>query len=101
LYGIREIKEAWNNKAAERYNDLMREVRAKMVKPAFITDDSWTKFTAYWEQPEYKEKRKINKDNRSKGKGSSSHTGGSISFSEHAKKLVSLSNFFVSQICFF
>ncbi|GKE65033.1 PDR ABC-type transporter family protein [Tanacetum coccineum] len=63
-----------------------------MVKPIFISEDTCASFVAYWDTPEYKGKRETNSQNRLKGDGPSSHTRGSISYREYAKKLISLRN---------
>ena len=66
-----------------------------MIKPIFISEDTWAGFVGYWDTPEYKEKRETNSQNRLKGDGPSTHTGGSVSYREYAKKLVSLRNLVV------
>ncbi|PWA95625.1 hypothetical protein CTI12_AA049210 [Artemisia annua] len=83
------VRKAWDAKASGRYADFFRDIRSKMVKPVFMSDNAWTKFTSHWGTSKYKEIQEKNTQNRLKGKGSSTHTGGSISFREHAKNLES------------
>ena len=84
------MRVAWDAKASVRYTDFFRDIRAKMAKPVFMSDNAWTNFTSYWGTSKYKEIQEKNTQNRLKGEGSSTHTGGSISFREHAKNLVSI-----------
>jgi hypothetical protein len=84
------VRAAWDAKASVRYTDFFRDIRAKMVKPVFMSDSAWTNFTTYWGTSKYKQIQEKNTQNRLKGEGSSTHTGGSISFREHAKNLVSI-----------
>ncbi|GJT21112.1 PDR ABC-type transporter family protein [Tanacetum coccineum] len=80
-------REAWDSKASSRYTDFLRDIRDKNVKLVCMSDDAWRNFTSYWGTPKYKEIQENDTQNRLKGKGSSTHTGGSISFREHAKNL--------------
>ncbi|GJZ72155.1 PDR ABC-type transporter family protein [Tanacetum coccineum] len=50
-------------------------------------EDTWAGFVAYWDTPEYKGKQETNSQNYLKGDGPSTHTGGSVSYHEYAKKL--------------
>ncbi|GJY50022.1 PDR ABC-type transporter family protein [Tanacetum coccineum] len=81
------VKEAWDSKASSRYTDFLRDIRDKNMKLVCISDDAWRNFTSYWGTPKYKEIQENDTQNRLKSKGSSTHTGGSISFREHAKNL--------------
>ncbi|PWA66245.1 hypothetical protein CTI12_AA321330 [Artemisia annua] len=82
-----QVRTAWESKASERYTDFLRDIRRKMIKPIFISEDTWAGFVGYWDTPEYKGKRETNSQNRLKGDGPSTHTGGSVSYREYAKKL--------------
>ncbi|GJT44521.1 PDR ABC-type transporter family protein [Tanacetum coccineum] len=82
-----QVRTAWESKASERYTDFLRYIRRKMIKPIFISEDTWAGFVAYWDTPEYKGKQETNSQNRLKGDGPSTHTGGSVSYREYAKKL--------------
>ncbi|PWA57863.1 hypothetical protein CTI12_AA405410 [Artemisia annua] len=82
-----QVRTAWESKASERYTDFLRDIRRKMIKPIFISQDTWAGFVGYWDTPEYKGKRETNSQNRLKGDGPSTHTGGSVSYREYAKKL--------------
>ncbi|GJW06916.1 PDR ABC-type transporter family protein [Tanacetum coccineum] len=82
-----QVRTAWESKASKRYTDFLRDIRRKMIKPIFISEDTWASFVAYWDTPEYKGKRETNSQNRLKGDGPSTHTGGSVSYREYAKKL--------------
>ncbi|PWA49979.1 hypothetical protein CTI12_AA470010 [Artemisia annua] len=72
-----QVRKAWESKASERYTDFLRDIRRKMIKPIFISEDTWAGFLGYWDTPEYKGKRETNSQNRLKGDGPSTHTGGS------------------------
>ncbi|PWA96724.1 hypothetical protein CTI12_AA036810 [Artemisia annua] len=82
-----QVRKAWESKASERYTDFLRDIRRKMIKPIFISEDTWAGFVGYWDTPEYKGKQEANSQNRLKGDGPSTHTGGSVSYREYAKKL--------------
>nr|GFB08040.1 PDR ABC-type transporter family protein [Tanacetum cinerariifolium] len=49
------VRKAWDAKASGRYADFLRDIRAKMVKPIFMSDSSWTNFTSHWATSKYKE----------------------------------------------
>ncbi|PWA75734.1 hypothetical protein CTI12_AA240440 [Artemisia annua] len=49
------VRVAWDAKASVRYTDFFRDIRAKMVKPVFMSDNAWTNFTSYWGTSKYKE----------------------------------------------
>nr|GEZ39436.1 hypothetical protein [Tanacetum cinerariifolium] len=84
------VRKAWDAKAFGRYADFFRDIRAKMLKPIFMSDSSWINFTSHWATSKYKEIQEKNTQNRLKGESSSTHTGGSISFREHANNLESI-----------
>ncbi|GJS81697.1 multidrug resistance-associated protein 5 [Tanacetum coccineum] len=83
------VRETWDSKASSHYTNFLRDIGDKNVKLVYMSDDAWKNFTSYWETPKYKEIHEKNTQNRLRGESSSTHTGGSISFCEHAQNLVS------------
>ncbi|GJR61288.1 hypothetical protein Tco_1503450 [Tanacetum coccineum] len=49
------VRKAWDSKAFGRYADFFRDIRTKMVKPIFMSDNAWTNFTSHWGTSKYKE----------------------------------------------
>ncbi|GJS19255.1 PDR ABC-type transporter family protein [Tanacetum coccineum] len=49
------VRKAWDAKASGCYADFFRDIRAKMVKPIFMSNSAWTKFTSHWGTSKYKE----------------------------------------------
>ena len=49
-----QVRTAWESKASERYTDFLRDIRRKMIKPIFISEDTWAGFVGYQDTPEYK-----------------------------------------------
>nr|GEX81958.1 PDR ABC-type transporter family protein [Tanacetum cinerariifolium] len=49
------VRKAWDAKASGCYADFFRDIRAKMVKPIFMSDSAWTNFTYHWATSKYKE----------------------------------------------
>nr|GEW21216.1 hypothetical protein [Tanacetum cinerariifolium] len=49
------VRKTWDAKASGRYADFFRDIRAKMVKPIFMSDSAWTNFTSHWATSKYKE----------------------------------------------
>nr|GEZ45514.1 PDR ABC-type transporter family protein [Tanacetum cinerariifolium] len=56
------VRKAWDAKASGRYADFFRDIRAKMVKPIFMSDSAWKNSTSHWGTSKYKEiQEKIHK----------------------------------------
>nr|GEW48001.1 hypothetical protein [Tanacetum cinerariifolium] len=49
------VRKAWDAKASGCYVDFFRDIRAKMVKPIFMSDNAWINFTSHWATSKYKE----------------------------------------------
>ncbi|KAM3308137.1 hypothetical protein P3S67_009881 [Capsicum chacoense] len=74
-------------KAALWIKEHLYEARNKLVKPSWLNDEVWSKFLILWDTPEYKAKREQGKANRASETGGSLHTGGSMSFATHQRRL--------------
>lgn len=90
------IKMAWQRKAAERYRALMCSLRKGKEKTMHVSDSAWKLWTEAWNSPDFKarsEKFATNRLSETGGHecGVSRHTGGSISHTSHAERLVSYS----------
>ncbi|CAI9105966.1 OLC1v1005003C1 [Oldenlandia corymbosa var. corymbosa] len=83
-----QIKAAWYSVTANRYHDLTRDMREWDEKPGFVQEDVWASFKQHWETESFQKVRRRNANNRkSSKKGPVHHTGGSVSFVEHAARL--------------
>nr|GEW20381.1 hypothetical protein [Tanacetum cinerariifolium] len=77
------------NGLLDKSSECSREI-TKIFKERIDDTGAWTNFTSHWATSKYKEIQEKNTQNRLKGEGSSTHTGGSISFREHANNLESI-----------
>ncbi|KAF3616128.1 hypothetical protein FXO38_34726 [Capsicum annuum] len=97
-----EDKFAWNScheneiqriikfKAALRIKEHLYEAQRSLKKPGWLNVDVWVKFLEKWDTPEFRVRRERAKANRVSQMGGSLHTGGSMSFTTHRRKLVIL-----------
>ncbi|GAU44814.1 hypothetical protein TSUD_400330 [Trifolium subterraneum] len=86
-----KIKKIFVSKGSRHLSEMYMEARNKRERPSWIGEDAWKKLEDEWKKPEYKEISKRNKKNRASTKGGSVCTGGSISFTEHALRMVHFS----------
>ncbi|KAM3320100.1 hypothetical protein P3S67_007300 [Capsicum chacoense] len=97
-----EVDHIFQLKAALRVKEHLYKARNKLVKPSWLNDEVWSKFLILWDTPEYKAKRERGKANRASEMGGSLHTGGSMSFATHQRRLILfLSNPFIHFLLYF
>lgn len=86
------IKKNWNVKASEVLRHTMHNVRQdlfkKKNKPNWIPPNVMDELEKMWTTQNYKNKCDKAKSNRSSSTGGTQHKGGSISNTEHRKRLV-------------
>ncbi|KAK9089512.1 hypothetical protein Scep_028594 [Stephania cephalantha] len=71
--------------ACVRYGALMHELRARGVRPDFVTNKAWNRYREYWASANFKARSEKASQNRKSEKGSpgtgpSKHTGGTRFF---------------------
>ncbi|XP_021603852.1 uncharacterized protein LOC110608874 [Manihot esculenta] len=86
------VRKAWNKKAATRYKDFLTNEKKKKKRSAYISTEVWDKWNLDWSTPEYVAKSMKYSKNRltekgGEGAGPSTHTGGSITHEEHARRI--------------
>ncbi|WMV45176.1 hypothetical protein MTR67_038561 [Solanum verrucosum] len=64
--------------------------RKNNEKPSWLRADIWVKFLEKWNTPEFKVKCERAKAARASVKGGSLHTGGSMSYAAHKRKMTKL-----------
>ncbi|KAL3379997.1 hypothetical protein AABB24_000568 [Solanum stoloniferum] len=84
-----EVKRHWLVKAAIKYRNFISKIKGGGVRPGFVPEHVWERWTQLWESNESKKKSETNANNRRGGceVAAGTHTGGSISIGEHRKKL--------------
>ncbi|KAL3380019.1 hypothetical protein AABB24_000577 [Solanum stoloniferum] len=103
MYNIREkiwnqFKPCYENKinsifernARIRVTKMLFEARKSNKKPCWLREDIWVKSLEKWNTPEFKKKCERGKAARASIKGGSLHTGGSMSFPGHKRKMTKL-----------
>ncbi|KAH0651755.1 hypothetical protein KY284_031667 [Solanum tuberosum] len=76
-------------KAAIKYRNFISKIKGGGVRPGFVLEHVWERWTQLWGSNESKKKSETNAKNRRGGRevAAGTHTGGSISIGEHRKKL--------------
>ncbi|KAM3285001.1 putative protein isoform X3 [Capsicum chacoense] len=80
----------WNQfvtKSALRIKEHFYEARRSLKKPGWLNADVWVKFLEKWDTPEFRAGKEWAKANRASQMGDSLHTGGSMSFATHRRRL--------------
>ncbi|KAM3216411.1 hypothetical protein P3L10_025852 [Capsicum annuum] len=85
-----EIQCIFKLKAALRIKEHLYEAQRNLEKPGWLSADVWVQFLEKWDTPKYRAGRERAKANRASQTGGSLHTGGSISFAMHRRRLVIL-----------
>ena len=72
----------------------MHKIRHGIEKSVHLTEDIWQKWSTAWSEPAYKRRCEQYSKNRCSetggpGSGVAQHTGGSLSHSQHRKRMVS------------
>lgn len=100
-----KIKEVWNAIASRRFSDALNRARKEACEktgkkkvedtkgngPSWIPPEVWNKLIDdYWSGPKWEKKSEAARNNRLtvKEDSISKHSGGSISFSLHRKRMV-------------
>ncbi|XP_038704786.1 uncharacterized protein LOC120000734 isoform X2 [Tripterygium wilfordii] len=83
-----EVIKVWNMKNAGLFRGMMEKVRKGDDIGEWIPESIRGQLREIWADPEYVKKREKGKMNRSSSAGGTTHTGGSISHSEHYKRLL-------------
>ncbi|PHT28134.1 hypothetical protein CQW23_32274 [Capsicum baccatum] len=83
----KEVDRIFLLKAALRIKEHLYEAWRKLIKPGWLNNEVWTQFLILWDTPEFKAKRERGKANRTSETGGSLHTGGSMSFATHQRRL--------------
>ena len=85
-----ECKKAFHSQCKARYGDIMGYKKKTMKKPAYFTDDQWTKCTDAWNLPENITVSERCSNNRRQGreKAFGTHCNGCIPFEETVEKMV-------------
>ncbi|XP_057985289.1 uncharacterized protein LOC110639689 [Hevea brasiliensis] len=58
------IKDAWRLKAAERYKDMMTDLKNSRKKPSYISEETWENFEQYWNEPKVIRRSELYSRNR-------------------------------------
>ncbi|XP_047262854.1 uncharacterized protein LOC124896000 isoform X2 [Capsicum annuum] len=82
-----EIQRIFKFKAALRIKEHFYEARRSLKKPGWLNADVWVKFLEKWDTLEFRARREWTKANRASQMGDSLHTGGSMSFATHRRRL--------------
>ncbi|KAH0660918.1 hypothetical protein KY285_029516 [Solanum tuberosum] len=84
-----EVKRLWLVKAAIKYKKIISKIKGGGVRPGFVPEHVWERWTQLWGSNESKKKSETNAKNRRGGREAAAGTltGGSISIGEHRKKL--------------
>ncbi|XP_075081657.1 uncharacterized protein LOC142166395 isoform X4 [Nicotiana tabacum] len=82
-----EVWTVFFKKCSDRFFDLLRTARENNVRPTWILDDLWVNLLEYWKSLEFEKKSRQGREARMSEKGSSMHTGGSISMETHRRRL--------------
>ncbi|KAH0655751.1 hypothetical protein KY285_030633 [Solanum tuberosum] len=84
-----EVKRHWLVKAAIKYRNFISKIKGGGVRPGFVPEHVWERWTQLWGSNESKKKSETNAKNHRGGReaAAGTHTGGSISIGEHRKKL--------------
>ncbi|KAH0671632.1 hypothetical protein KY285_025440 [Solanum tuberosum] len=84
-----EVKRHWLVKAAIKYRNFISKIKGGGVRPDFVPEHVWERWTQLWGSNESKKKSETNAKNHRGGRevAAGTHTGGSISIGEHRKKL--------------
>ncbi|XP_019194743.1 PREDICTED: uncharacterized protein LOC109188552 [Ipomoea nil] len=90
------IQSIFHKKAARRLSDTLGQVRINLARghapPNWMNDQVLAQYRSIWNTEEFKKTAAKNKRNRNSdcgGLGPSLHTAGSISISEHRRRIVS------------
>ena len=92
----------WERTCKDRYLDLLSKARKAAFKevnsnnyanlkghgPRGMKREVWDGLVDIWETPKWQKKSEVGQKNRASMPDSMLHTGGSISFGEHKKKMV-------------
>ena len=92
---IKSMYDAWEANAKDRYRSLMHKIRHDIDKFVHLTEETQQKWTAAWINPVYKKRcKQYSKNPRSEtggpGSGVTHHTGGSLSYTQHKKRMVKI-----------
>ena len=87
------IKATWEVLAKSRDEDNLNKWR-KHGRPVHVTESIWARWNEAWGIAKFRarsEQMSLNRQTKKAGPGTgpSRHTGGSISFSEHVRRIVS------------
>src|SRR4030042_3898909 len=86
------IRRNFHIRVVARLFDMLRNARVRFERrrsrPHWIGPDLMKELVAYWGTDEFKVKSEKAKKNRASEKGGCIHTGGCISNTEHASRLV-------------
>lgn len=85
------VKKDWDKKAKARYSEMLNDIKYSKEKPDFMEEVTYLCWKQYWESPDVKRISEQNSKNRKTGSidGStpSTHTGGSASHYQRARRL--------------
>ncbi|XVF57271.1 hypothetical protein PTKIN_Ptkin06aG0191800 [Pterospermum kingtungense] len=83
------VKKTFDSMAKQRYKDMAGGWSHSKKQPQYISDEAWAEFQQYWATEEFKKRSEIAKKNRRSTTGGPgpSHTGGSISYTEHRERM--------------
>ena len=82
-------------RGAALLKNALNKARSAMNRPSWLGNTVWDKLCEHWASEAFKKKSKQAKTNRASdcgGFGSSLHTGGSITTSQHRANLVKFTN---------
>lgn len=82
------VRKAFDQKASSQLSDALYRVRAGQDQGTWIPSEYHAELEEKWKDKNWKEKAKKNSANR-KSSDRPLHTGGSITTSEHLKRMVS------------
>ena len=93
------IKATWEVLAKSGYTDNLNKWR-KHGRPVHVTESIWARWNEAWGTAEFRARFRANRrtEKAGPGTGPSRHTGGSISFSEHVRRIVSTLNSYFNSI---
>ncbi|KAH0718936.1 hypothetical protein KY285_014967 [Solanum tuberosum] len=85
-----KINSIFEKNARIRVTEMLFVARKNNEKPSWLRADIWVKFLDKWNTPEFKVKCERAKIARASVKGGSLHTGGSMSYAAHKRKMTKL-----------
>lgn len=83
-----DVRRLFNKRMSAQLSDLLYKLRAKNIRPNYMSEEVWNAFQSHWASAKFKHNSEAAKKNRNSEKGGSLHTCGSVNAAQHSVRLV-------------